>query len=291
MSEKILDTVVQDVYDLFNKGHEVSQENLDSFAKNVTETIRNKLKTIQTFSNPTIRMSKIGTPDRKLWYEFNIQHDADKPDPNLVEPANCIKFLYGDIIEELLLLLIKESGHKVEGEQGEVEVEGVVGHRDCIIDGITVDIKSTSKYAFQKFEKGTLHQDDPFAYIAQISGYAHADDSPYGAFIAMNKETGELALLKIDKMDMIDPVQRVREVRDVIEREQPPEEKCYPEEPMGKTGNMTLAMGCSFCPFKELCWADANGGQGLRKFRYSNGDKYLTKVVNEPRVEEVFDNS
>lgn len=292
---KQLDSLIPDIHNLFAVDHVLKQENLDTFAKNIADSVKNRLEAIQTWDNPSLRVSKLGTPDRKLWYEMNRsateEESSTESVPSVIDASTCIKFMYGDIIEELLLLMIKEAGHTVEGEQGEIEVDGIVGHRDCIVDGITLDIKSTSKFAFQKFEKGKLHQDDPFGYIAQISTYAYADKSPYGAFLAMNKETGDLALLKIDQIDMIHPPTRIKHVRDLIEKDKPPEEKCYQDKPLGKTGNKELAMGCTFCPFKETCWSHANNGSGLRKFRYSNGIKYLTEVSNTPRVEEVFDSN
>lgn len=229
---------------------------------------------------PRLRMSKLGTPLRKLWYEHNIPQDQYQKDPY---PSTKIKFLYGDILEHLLLFLIKESGHVVEGEQGEVEVNGVTGHRDCKIDGITTDIKTASSFAFQKFQDGSLSKNDPFGYIAQISGYVHADKSEYGAFLAINKESGELALLKVDQVDLIDPSKRIDLLREVVVRKEPPPEKCYAPEPLGKSGNEVLNSNCTYCAFKELCWADV----GLRKFKYSNGYKYFTKVVETPRVEEI----
>jgi len=287
MTTKNLDTLIPDIYALFDVEHSVDEENLKTFADNVAAAVKGRLETVQSWDRPTLRVSKLGTPDRKLWYELHDQNEPLENDSFKLSPENVMKFMYGDIIEELVLLLVKESGHTVEGEQGEVEIEGVIGHRDCIIDGITVDVKSTSKFAFQKFEKGTLHQDDPFGYIAQISSYCFADESPYGAFLAMNKETGQLALLKVHKIDMIHPPTRIKEVRQFLEKDEPPEAKCYEPVPMGKKGNMELARGCGWCPFKEKCWENANGGVGLRKFQYSNGVKYLTEVVDEPRVEEL----
>lgn len=286
---KSIDTLIDDIYSLFAKEHTVDEENLKQFSDNIANVVKNRLELVQKFDKPTLRVSKIGTPDRKLWYELNMTGDSDKEELFQIDPTTCIKFIYGDIIEELVLLLVKEAGHKVEGEQGEIEVEGVVGHRDCKIDGITTDVKSTSKFAFQKFQKGTLMQDDPFGYIAQISTYSFADESPYGAFLAMNKETGELALLKVNGVDMIHPPTRIKHVREMVERDTPPEEKCYQPVPMGTKGNMALHNNCTYCPFKDLCWKDANNGSGIRKFRYSNGTKYLVTVVDTPRVEEILD--
>lgn len=287
MSTKSLDTLINDIHDLFTKEHVVSEENLKIFAENCAKVVKERLEKVQTYDKPTLRVSKLGTPDRKLWFELNTTHNQDNASLRSIDPETVIKFMYGDLIEELVLLLVRESGHTVEGEQGEVEVDGVIGHRDCKIDGITVDVKSTSKFAFQKFEKGTLHSDDPFGYIAQISTYAYADSSPYGAFLALNKESGQLALLKVDKIDMIHPPSRIENVRAMLEQPEPPEEKCYEPVDIGKSGNKVLHNNCTYCSFKELCWSKANGGQGLRKFRYSNGIKYFTNVSDEPRVEEI----
>lgn len=283
---KTIDTLVNDIHDLFkkNEGHEVDEDNLERFANNVKEHLRRALKEAGPRRNEVpkdLRMSKLGIPNRKLWYEYNIaQGEVDRT----LQPSTLIKFIYGNFLEELAILLAKEAGHLVEGEQGEVEIDGIKGHRDCKIDGITTDIKSASKFAFQKFFDGSLHKNDPFGYIAQLSSYVKADGGDTGAFLAINKETGDLTLLKINAIDMIDPVKRVAEVKDLLSRPAPPETKCYEPEPDGKSGNMTLAKGCTFCEFKELCWKDA----GLRKFRYASGIKYLTKVVNLPKVEEVL---
>ena len=78
------------------------------------------------------------------------------------------------MIEELVLSLAKASGHKVEGEQSKLNVHGVKGHRDAVIDGMTVDVKSCSSYAYKKFKEGKLKDDDPFGYISQLSSYVYA---------------------------------------------------------------------------------------------------------------------
>ena len=44
---------------------------------------------------------------------------------------------------------------------------------------------------------------------------------------------------------------------------------------------MKLAIGCSYCQFKEHCYPD------MRVFAYSYGPKYLVDVVKEPKVQEV----
>ena len=84
-------------------------------------------------------------------------------------------------------MLTKAAGHSVEAEQEEVTVEGVLGHQDCIIDGVLTDIKSASSFAFKKFRDNKLAEDDPFGYIAQISAYATRRGDKEAAFFAIDK--------------------------------------------------------------------------------------------------------
>jgi hypothetical protein len=126
-----------------------------------------------------------------------------------------------------------------------------------------------------------LEGDDPFGYVAQISGYAQGLGKDEAAFLAIDKSTGELALLPVDELEMIDASQRAKDVKELVQQEEPPE-RCYEDEPHGKSGNRTLKTGCHYCPFKFKCWADANGGEGLRAFEYSYGPKYFTQVEKVP---------
>lgn len=284
MQNKSIDTLVNDIHSLFNKkdGHEINEENLELFANNVKNHLRKSLKEANRRSDvpKELRMSKLGTPNRKLWYEFNI--NETEVDRKLDAPT-LIKFIYGNFLEELSILLMKEAGHLVEGEQGEVEIDGVVGHRDCRVDGITTDIKSASKYSYQKFNDGSIYKNDPFGYIAQLSSYVEADGGKEGAFFVINKETGDMTLLKVHSIDMINPHDRIKEIKDVLKQPAPPEKKCYPDEPDGKSGNMVLNNNCTYCEFKSICWKDT----GLRRFKYANGIRYFTKVVSTPKVEEI----
>ena len=65
---------------------------------------------------------------------------------------------------------------------------------DCVIDGEVVDIKTASGFAFKKFRDGTLAEDDAFGYMAQLAGYEQAEGTKNGGFLALNKESGELAM-------------------------------------------------------------------------------------------------
>ena len=142
-------------------------------------------------------MSSIGTPcKRKLWYKVNKPEIGERLDAKML-----LKFFYGDMIEELILSMVKASGHTVDGMQDRVNVHGIRGHRDAVIDGMTIDVKSCSPFAFKKFRDGELRDNDPFGYISQLSSYVYAakddplvTDKTRGAFLAIDKVNGRFVL-------------------------------------------------------------------------------------------------
>ena len=230
-------------------------------------------------------MSNIGKKDRQLWYSYN-GYEGEK-----LLPHTRIKFLYGHLIEEMVLALTKLAGHDVTHEQKQVEVDGIKGSMDCKIDGVLTDVKSASSYGFKKFKDGSLVNDDPFGYIDQIKGYAHAEGTTDIGWLVMDKTNGHLTYLKYDmadesqwywsKLNFFSIPERIKNIKKVVESDTPPE-RCYEAIPDGKSGNMKLPVGCSYCAYKHDCW-----GEDLRTFLYSNGPRYLTQVVHLPNVIEV----
>jgi len=279
---KNIDTLVEDIYALFTNDSKttIKEEDLKEFADGVSKAVASALSRSRKERN-NLRLSMIGQPNRKVWYEINGAPKRDLTGPTL------IKFLYGDILEQLLILLTKTAGHTLEDPQKEVQVNGVVGHHDAIVDGVMVDFKSASPFSFKKFKENTVVNDDPFGYVAQLSSYAKASNKTKAGFVAIDKVGGEIAFAPLHQMDMINPDIRIDELRAMLEETMPPE-RCYEPVPDGKSGNMKLAVGCSFCDFRDHCWGSANSGKGIRTFTYSTGPRYLVKVVNEPDVPEVI---
>jgi len=276
---KQLSTLPQDIDDLFFEGQGVNEANLDAFLANIKQIMIDRL-TLRK-DPPTLRMSKLGTPDRKLWYEHHQPLEK-------TNAKNALKFIYGDLIEQLIIFLAKEAGHTVEDEQKEFEIDGIKGHQDAKIDGTVVDVKSASSYAFRKFSERTIFRDDPFGYIAQLSSYAHANGVDEAAFIGVNKENGELCILPLQSIDLIDAPQRIAQVKKIVAPDAPiPTKKCYTPVPYNKGENLTLNKNCTYCPYAKDCWSDANGGKGLRWFKYAKEDVPLVEVNSLPRVEEI----
>ena len=282
-----LNTIVPDIYKHLEgrsdgKPLPLTEEDIDNTLVGIKEALMSWAVPSDRNKDFTVRMSNVGKPSRQLWYE-----KRDPAGRGGIDGPTQIKFLYGHLLEEIVLMLVRMSGHKVTDEQKEVEVKGIVGHMDCKINGEVVDVKTASRFAFNKFKDGRLSQDDPFGYLGQLAGYEAAECTDNGGFLVLNKESGELCMYVPDDLDKPNIKTSISQLLPALELDSPPE-LCYTPIPDGKKGNMKLPKGCSWCKYKHECYKDANDGQGLRTFKYSNGLAYLTEVVVEPKVEELL---
>ena len=279
--------LVSDIYQLMETKEVAEGVDFDAcvekFGENVKELMRNEFGGRKR-DGRKLRMSNIGRDDRYLW---NVYNDVEKSDD--IQGHTYVKFLYGHLIEEMLLFLTKAAGHEVTDEQKKCEVNGITGSMDCKIDGIVTDVKSVSTYGFRKFKDGSLAYDDPFGYIGQIKGYAYAEGATKFGWLAMDKQNGHLTYLLYDSEDTQAPVhdlisydikERIDHVKKLVEQPTPPD-VCYEPIADGKSGNRKLAVGCSYCAYKKECWPS------VRAFAYSTGPRYLIEVHNEPKVQEI----
>ena len=284
---KTIHTLVDDIYRLMEtKEAEESvdvEAEIELFGENMKALMRTEFGRKRTTDRRTLRLSNIGRDDRVLW---NVVNGTEKED---IKPATYIKFMYGHLIEEMLLFMTRMAGHEVSDEQRVCEVEGIKGHMDCKIDGLVVDVKSASSFGFKKFKDGTLAMDDAFGYVDQIKAYAHACGETEFGWLAMDKANGHLAVLKYDLEDTQAPIhehikgdirERIKHVKEMVKGDEPTE-LCTETVPDGKSGNKKLGIKCSYCQYKKHCYPD------LRAFAYSYGPKFLSEVVNEPRVQEI----
>jgi len=282
-TEKNLSTLVNDIYktvsDLNSGDKSIPDECLESLATGIKRAIED-WATPKPDDGFLLRMSNIGRPARQLYYTRKSSKRVTPDAPTL------IKFLYGHLLEEVLIFLVKLSEHNVTDQQKEVTVNGVKGHIDCKINGEVIDIKTASGFAFKKFKNGTLREDDPFGYMSQLAGYEQAEGTDKGGFLAINKESGELALYQPEDLDKPNVENIINKILNIFKFNKIPD-KCYSPIPAGTKGNMKLPRGCVYCPHKIECHKDANDGSGLRLFKYAKGIEYLTRVKYEPKVEEI----
>ena len=154
--QKRIDTVAEDIKKLIadisnGKPAPITEENMNSFLNNVKEAmIAWNTPPVKEKYNGVLRMSILGKPARQLWYDKYSPKETKEYDA-----SNNLKFLYGHIIEHLLLYLTELAGHKVEDRQMKVKVDDVKGHIDAKVDGEICDVKSASPFSFKKF-KSTL---------------------------------------------------------------------------------------------------------------------------------------
>jgi len=278
---KQLETLVPDIYALFTEPHEFDEANVAEFGHRLATHISNRISDEK--SGDRLRMSNLGTPcDRKLWYSVNRPEAAEA-----LPPEVRFKFLYGDILEELVLFLAKEAGHSVEGAQDTLEINGVKGHRDAVVDGVTVDVKSASSYSFRKFDDHLTAEGDAFGYLDQLGAYLYAGQSDpkvtnksVAAFIAVDKTLGHITV-DVQPNTYKDYSKVVDAKKALIALPAPPP-RGFSDEPDGKSGNRKLGVHCSYCSFKQTCWPS------LQMFVYSTGPRFLTNVAREPNVQKAF---
>lgn len=276
-------TLVNDIYSVLEgQGKEIL-----GLGAEIEDIVKSKVKA-ETPRKPTLRMSNIGTNClRKLWYTMKQPEGI-----STTQGSDRLRFMYGDLLESVILSLAESAGHKVEGRQDRVQVAGINGSRDAVIDGMLIDVKTASASAMGKFRNHSLETEDPFGYLWQLAGYLKAaQDDPLvtyknvAGFLAIDKSTGDMVLDIYDLTEYINSIEdRIDEVRTAVVQPTPPDRVFEDEETSG--GNRQLCFNCSFCEFKHECWP------GLRVFKYAgyNGKPkytYLTEVNKVPRVLEV----
>lgn len=278
---KNITTLIKDIYDVVE-----SQEGwlTESNVEGLTGELGRQL--VQSSgskdSGAVLRLSQMGEKcPCQLWHSIHTPSLGEK-----LPAAARIKYTYGHVIEALVIAMAKAAGHEVTGEQDVLYLDGVKGHRDCVIDGCIVDVKSASSMAYKKFKDGSIKMDDPFGYLAQLDGYtlASADDplvrvKDRGYLLAVDKTLGHMCLYEHRiRPDFIRG--RIEDYKNIVSSPDAPKCTCGTVAD-GKSGNIKLDMRASYNPYKHQCFPN------LRTFLYASGPVYLTKVVRKPDVPEV----
>jgi hypothetical protein len=278
---KSINTLVSDIYSLVQRKDGWFTEEL---AKELSHDITRRLQAQlgQSEKTPTLRLSKMGpTCPKALWHSIHTPGEAES-----LPPWAIIKYSYGHVIEALVIALAKAAGHLVTGEQDALEVNGVLGHRDCVIDGCIVDVKSMSSIGIDRLKSKDIVESDSFGYLDQLDGYlvGSADDplvldKEHGYILGVDKQLGHVVCYEHTKReDRIN--QRIDEAKRIIARSTPPVCKCETK-PQGRSGNIQLGVRASYSPYKFCCWPN------LRTFLYASGPIYLTHVERLPDVPEI----
>ena len=242
-------------------------------------------------------MSNLGKPGCVLQAE-KMQHERE-PDPY----SNRFRNLYGDLIEQTAVLIMRQAGVNVLSEQGGVklsvggaEIEGTYDVTIGEPDPKVYDVKSASGWVFKnKYQGKTLadiwKEGDFFGYVTQLYSYSQALKVPVGGIIAISKETGEWAIVPPPTSDDDLRELALRRASKNVQRlnsdapfkkDFEPVDEVYRKKP---TGNKILAYECATCPFRKGCWPDAqllpqvvSHGEHPREFWYTHiDDRYKEK--------------
>lgn len=223
-------------------------------------------------NNFEFRMSSIGMP------LCQIMHYVRGYEPLPLSYTDRMRFVYGDVAEAILILVLKSAGINVEAEFMPVELNiggiNLKGTYDVLIDGEVWDIKSTSAYAFNKFETfSNLEQNDDFGYIAQGILYGEAAKTNFAGWIAFNKNNGEFRLLETPKgyqydilvektlTEVDEKIRYINNAKQEISTHQPIKREFDLEEEKYRkkyTGNKYLPFACSWCAQKYNCYDNIN---------------------------------
>jgi len=209
------------------------------------------------------RMSNIGKPLCQLQME---KSGAESEIP----PYNAkMRFIFGDLIEALAVAILKSSGIKIEGIQKNVThtfgKNKINGTYDIKIMDRVWDIKSASPYSFKyKFLEGfdAIEKEDTFGYVSQGYLYSEAEGVDFGGWIAIDKSSGEWAVVETPINDRGHSKKALEQVRNNLKalNDDVPFKRQYEdieEKFNGKlTGNKVLGKECTFCSYKKACWGD-----------------------------------
>lgn len=277
---KRINTLVEDIQLLVTTKGWFNAELAREFSDNLTSRL--SARSLSVENRPTLRLSQMGPRcPRALWYSIHHSELAES-----LPPWAEIKYTFGDIIEAYAIILAKASGHTVEGEQDELRLDGIVGHRDCVIDGCLVDVKSTSSRGFQKFKSPRYELVDSFGYLDQLDGYvvASADDpivqvKDKGYILAIDKTLGHMVLYEHTVREA-HIKERIAYYKRIVAYPTPPNCECRTVT-IGASGNIGLDIKAGYNAYKHCCFPN------LRTFLYANGPVFLTKVVRKPDVPEI----
>lgn len=217
-------------------------------------------------SNFRIRASNIGKPLCQLQYEKRGDNGGNR---------NPVRNLYGDIIEDIVYVLLRGAGVPITSWQEPVELDlgykPIQGTLDVVIDfgndPRVWDIKSASGWSFEhKFDSfDDVFKYDNFGYCDQLFVYAAAKGVKAGGWIIVDKSSGDVKVLEVpDNQDAYKDIilrmakEKVKTLNDPTVKEVQKQFHPIPERFKKKfTGKYVLDKACTFCSHKFECWPSA----------------------------------
>lgn len=274
-------TLIPDIYRMIEKkGEWFTDAHAREYADHLSKRLTNHLT--EDGGKPRLRLSGMGARCPKaLWHSI---HTPELAAP--LPPWATIKYSFGHTDEALVLTLAKAAGHEVTGEQDHVSVDDVSGHRDCVIDGHIVDVKSLNSRSFEDFRRKQVDDLDKWGYLSQLDGYmvgsledplVRVKDVAY--LFIVDRTLGKMLLYRHELREK-HIRERIADYKRIVSLPAAPACTCGVVAD-GKSGNLCLDTKASYSAYKYCCFPQ------LRTFLYASGPVYLTHVARKPDVPEV----
>ena len=229
----LLTLKIQDYMERASRGEvSIPPEATKDFADSCRESVLTQLNKLKEYK---IRMSGLGRPIcQQLLESQGVEQETEY---NLL-----FRFLFGDIVEAIAVLILEQAG---------------------------VDIVAKHKYKYTGYGGyDKIKEDDPFGYIMQGHLYGEATGLPFGGWIAINKSSGEVAVVEAPEWQDEDRKEYLQDAKERIQiLRRPDKEFIVPYKDTFetyrhkgedvRTGNKMLPKPCNMCGFKKHCWKNA----------------------------------
>lgn len=239
----------------------LTEEQVDTLTADIKVSLLRKHK-----EGFTLRMSNIG----RALCQLQMEKKGTQRVPKREKQQSSI-FASGHMAEAWLMMIMRGAGVPIVAEQADVKLhiagDDINGTLDVTIDytgndEIVWDIKSASDYSFSKFKDGygSVADNDGFGYVGQGFMYSKAYGKPFGGWIVINKNNGEICVCEaplVQDTEMELAFSASEKTKIALDTNAPFVRYFEEEEEKFKkklTGNKKLCFNCVWCDFKDACW-------------------------------------
>lgn len=271
------------------KSYKIPEELLVRFSEETTTAIKKHFEREDKKPKDfTLYMGNVGRPSCILQMEKKWGRGSN----------DNHRFLYGNIVESIVLFLIRASGIKILSEQESVKLKVadkvISGRLDIILDlgnGPEVyDIKSASDYSFKSKLTSTFEsfvKEDVFGYTIQLLAYAKAKGIHAGGLIFCNKNNGELHVLEFpkDQKELKEwAVKTIERNLNTVNNDKP-FKRSFTDLPeifnKKETGSRILPYVCTQCDYNMKCWPSLEIRSQINSTAKSPKLMWYTKIANK----------
>jgi hypothetical protein len=168
-------------------------------------------------------------------------------------------FLFGDIVESIVVSLAKMAGCQLMATGGDqltiklkVGDKEVFGHPDGILwhenEWVLFECKSMSTFRYADFEKGIIDED----YIAQMNAYMHSLGLNKCVIVALNKDNSVIGERLIQKDDKV--VEYLLNNMNIVLQSK---EDALPDRKYGADDKGFYPWVCLYCSYWKTCLPNA----------------------------------